>query len=263
MKEKLRYALILPLVLVTIMLSSCGHTLKSESGLYTVELESSLKCPVKGIWFSGTAKNNHAGKRQRFYVAPLNVRAIEKENPEAAQEMQHMLGGFIREYLGKSLQEANKANHLDWQLTDNPAEADIRIDMAIVAFNRQRPYLRIFSDIASNWSPVPMTASLLSPLSAGDICMELTVRSAGNHELLMAVKDANPGKPRYYRSEAYSDNGNAIAGLRLWSQKLARVIRAAAPDRSNGKTMKQRLEELNWLDALDLRRKNVQDDILG
>lgn len=263
MRDKLPYLFTLPLLLLCLMLTSCGHTLKSESGLYDVQLESSYKLPVKGIWLSGKAVHYTQRPKGRVYVAPLNIDAIVNDDPEAAHEMKQMMSTYMKEYLSKSFAEIRNANHTDWDITESEAEADLRVDIAIVHFKRQRPFLRIFSEAASNWSPVPMTSSLTAPLSEGDICIEMTIRDAGNHELHMALKDANPGKPRYFREAAYKSYGNGIAAMRLWALKLALIIREAAADRGKGRTLKQRVENMNLFDVLEHKTRLLKDDFLS
>ena len=263
MRDKLPYLFTLPLLLLCLMLSSCGHTLKSESGLYNVKLESSYKLPVKGVWFSGRAVHYNRQQKGRVYVAPLNIDAIVNEDPEAAQEMKQMMGSYVQEYLGKCFEEIRNANHSDWDITESESDADLRVDIAIVRFKRQRPFLRIFTEVASTWSPVPMTSSLAAPLSEGDICIEMTIRDTKSHELHLAIKDANPGKPRYFREAAYKSYGNGIAGMRLWAMKLALVIREAAFDRSQGRSMKQRLEEMNLFDVIEHRTRLLKDDFFS
>lgn len=263
MREKLPSLFILPVLLLCFLLSSCGHTLQSESGLYNVQLESSYKLPVKGVWFSGKAtKYNHRSKG-RIYVAPLDVSAIAQQDPEAADEMKKMMGSYVNEFLGKCFTEIRNANHTDWDITDSASSADLRVDIAVVHFKRQKPFLRIFTEIASNWSPVPMTSSLASPLSKGDICIEMTIRDTRTNELIMALKDSNPGKPRYFQSDAYKSYGNGIAGMRLWALKLAIIIREAAADRSQGRPMKQRLEEMNLFDVVKHRTRMLKDDVFS
>lgn len=263
MREKLPYLFTLPLLLLCLLLSSCGHTLKSESGLYNVKLESSYKLPVKGIWFSGRALHYKEQAKGRVYVAPLNIDAIVNDDPEAAHEMKQMMSSYVKEYLSKCFAEIRNANHTDWDITESEAEADLRVDIAIVHFKRQRPFLRIFTEVASNWSPVPMTSSLAAPLSEGDICIEMTIRDARNHELHMALKDANPGKPRYFQAAAYKSYGNGITGMRIWALKLALVIREAAADRGKGRSLKQRVEDMNLFDVIEHRTRLLKDDFLS
>lgn len=249
------------LMACSILLASCGHTLESESGLYNVKLESSYKIPLQGFWFSGNGAHFSQQKTGAIYVAPLNVAVVSQKDPEAAAEMQKKMHEFVLDSLGESLRELNQANHANWTLTNNPAAADLKVDMAIVHYSRQRPVLRILTDVISNWSPVPMTSTLASPLYRGDVCMELTIRNNRTGALLMAVKDENPGSPRYFRAEAYSNIGNGSTALRIWAAKLARIIRECAYDRSEGKNIRQRVEEMNLLDAATLRVRNAGNDL--
>lgn len=249
------------LMACSILLASCGHTLESESGLYNVKLESSYKIPLQGFWFSGNGAHYTQQKTGSIYVAPLDVSVVRRTDPEAAAEMQQRMREFVLESLGESLTELNQANHANWTLTNNPAAADLKVDMAIVHYSRQRPGVRILTNVISNWSPVPMTSTLASPLYRGDVCMELTIHDNRTGALLMAVKDENPGAPRYFRSEAYSGVGNGTAALRIWAAKLARLIRECAYDRSEGKNIRQRVEEMNLLDAATLRARNAGNDL--
>lgn len=244
-----------------LILASCGHTLESESGLYDVELEQSAKLSVKGAWFSGKSERYSRSKSGAVYVSPLTVSAVKDEYPEVADEMNRDMHRFIKEEVGACMNEMNTANNTNWKLTQQPEEADVRIDMAVVHFKPQRPFLRIFTDIASFWSPVPMTSTLVSPASSGDICMELTIRDAATGELLFACKDENRAIPRYYREEAYRKSGNAQSNLRAWARKLARLLREAANDRSGGKSVGERYKEMDILDAAQLKIKAAGDGL--
>lgn len=256
---------ILPFFLISLLLTSCGHdrTLKSESGLYNVELETSFRIPVNGAWFSGTGQKYTAQKKGAIYIAPLDVQAIAAEYPEESVSMKKEMEDFVAAALDVSLRDLNQTNKVFWCQTLNPAAADIRVDMAVVDFKPQRPFLRGLVDLFSFWSPVPMTSTLAAHITSGDICLEMTIRDARTGELLMALKDENSAKPRYYRAEAYSSSGNATANLRAWAHKLARIIREAANDRNGGKTLRQRLEEMDLLDAAGLRANKLSDDIFS
>ncbi len=251
------------LLTATALLSSCGHTLKSESGLYDVELQSTAKLPVRGVWFSGKG-NQYSGKKSgSVYVAPLDVSAIETEYPEQAALMKKELSGFVSDYLTRTFADINKENKTNWQATATPARADIRVNMAVVHFREQRPVVHALVDGLSFISPVPMTSTIAAPLSKGDICLEMTIRDNHSGELLLALKDENKGGLEYYKAEAYSKHGNATASLKAWSRMLANIIRETACDRSGGKTIQQRVEDMNLIDAALLRTTGVNEDHLG
>ena len=250
------------LVLCAVLLTSCGHTLKSESGLYNVTLESSPKLPVKGYWLSGKGKRINPGTSGLIYVAPLNVKAISNKYPLAARQMRENMNKYLVVELNKAMAEINSKNHTNWQITTTPsAAADARVDMAVVHFKPQRPFLRVLVEILSFWSPVPMTSTLMSPASSGDICLECTVKNAHTGELLLAFKDENRKKPRYVNKEAYSRDGNADTNLKFWAKRLAFVIRESTYDKSGNKSLKQRVEDMGALDAAKILVDETLDDI--
>ncbi|MBR5894397.1 MAG: hypothetical protein IKZ13_02500 [Akkermansia sp.] len=250
------------LVLCAVLLTSCGHTLKSESGLYNVTLESSPKLPVKGYWLSGTGKRINPGTSGLIYLAPLNVKAISKKYPLAARQMRENMHKYLVTELNKALAEINSKNHTNWQITTTPTTtANARIDMAVVHFKPQRPILRVLVEILSFWSPVPMTSTLMSPASSGDICLECTVKNVHTGELLLAFKDENRKKPRYVNKEAYSRDGNADANLEFWAKRLAFVIRESAYDKSGTKTLKQRVNDMNAYDAAKIIVDDTLEDV--
>lgn len=263
--KSIHLPLLLVIFLFSFLLPSCAHdrTLKSESGLYNVELEKTYKIPVSGAWFSGTGSKYAGQKTGAIFIAPLNVQAIVAEYPDESVTMKKEMESFVAAALDVSLRDLNQSNNVFWCQTLNPAAADIRVDMAVVDFKPQRPFLRGLIDLLSFWSPVPMTSTLAAPITSGDICLEMTIRDARTGELLMALKDENSAKARYYRADAYSSSGNATANLRAWSHKLARIIREAANDRSGGKTLRQRLEETDLLDAAGMRANKLSDDIFS
>lgn len=257
-----QFIMITAFLVVATLLCSCGHTLQSESGLYNVELQSTYKLPVKGVWFSGEGNQYNAKTGGAIYVAPLNVTAVQAECPEQSLTMKKELHGFIAEYLGKTLADVNRTNHINWQLTQDATKADVRVDMAVVHYHEQRPILHAVVDIVSNWSPIPMTSSIAAPLSKGDICLEMTIRDNRSGKLLLALKDENKGGLEYYKAEAYSRHGNATASLKAWARMLANIIRETAYDRSGGKTIQQRVEEMSLIDAALLRTMGVNEDHL-
>jgi hypothetical protein len=53
--------------------TGCRHTLKSESGLYDVKLERSMKVGVDGVWLWGKGNPYANQKSGRVYIAPMNV----------------------------------------------------------------------------------------------------------------------------------------------------------------------------------------------
>ena len=262
MRKTTQFFMMTAILVVATFLSSCGHTLQSESGLYNVELQSTYKLPVRGVWFSGKGNQFNKVKAGTIYVAPLNVDAIQAEYPEQAAAMKQELHGFVSEYLGKTLADVNRANKTNWQSATAAAGADIRVDMAVVHFREQRPFLHAVVDVLSNWSPIPMTSTIAAPLSKGDICLEMTIRDNRSGELLLALKDENKGGLEYYKAEAYSKHSNATASLKAWARMLANIIRETACDRSGGQSLQQRVENMSMIDTALLRTTGVNEDHL-
>ncbi len=254
---------ILLLTLVCLLLGACSsHPLKSESGLYSVRLERNPKLAVKGIWLNGKGKAQLPQKSGTIYVRPLNVKAIQADAPIAAKEMRENMHGYITRELRAALAEINKKNKSDWKLSTTPTgHADVTIDMAVVHFSPQRPFLRVLVEVLSFWSPIPFTSTMAAPASSGDICIEGVVRNNHTGELMMAFKDENRKKPRYTQAEAYKRSGNAEANLEFWAHKLAYVIREFSLPNNTGSTLKQRLQTMDVLDVATMRAGDKLEDV--
>lgn len=242
----MRYLLYLSL-LCCALLSSC-RSLDSESGLYDVKLERTYKVPVDGIWFWGKG-NPFPGKTNgSIYVAPMDVSLVEKDEPERAQLLRPQMYEYIVTDLHDALAEGNRANNMSWKLTANPAEADLRLDIALVHFKPQRPGLRLFSTFGGPFVKVPGVSDVVGHFAEGDIRIEVTLRNNRNGRLLMAAKDSNRKKARLYSADAYSRTGNADVNLRAWAHRIAVFIREGFPDKSS-KTMQERIEDRSLWEA--------------
>lgn len=239
------------LVLVSaLLMTGCRHTLESESGLYNVKLERNIKVGADGCWLWGKG-NPYAHQRVgRIYIAPMNVSLVKDVSPHLLQLMRQQMFSNMVTCIGTSLRDANRKNGTDWRVTDNLSEACVRVDTALVHFKPQRPGLRIFSSIASIFSPVPGVGTAAAMFAEGDICLECTVRDVRTGQLLLAFKDSNRKKTRLYKADAYSATGNADVNLREWSERLARVFRACAFDKLGNNTLRKRIEERSVIDTI-------------
>lgn len=235
--------------------SSCSmmRTLDSESGLYNVPLERSTKASVDGWWSWGKG-NPYAGQKTgAIYIAPMDISKVVKDEPERAPLMVQQMFDYMVQNVTKSLKETNAANGTNWTVTTNPNAATIRVDVALVHFRAQRPGLRVISGVGGHFIKVPGVSNVVGSFAEGDICIELTVRDAKNGTLYFACKDSNRKTAKLYSADAYSSSGNADVNLRYWAERLAKLIRASAPDKLGGSTLKQKLEGRSWVDVVKER----------
>lgn len=240
--------------LLSLFFASCSqHPLTSESGLYDVKLEHSWKAPVDGAWVWGKGSPFAKQKRGYIYVAPLDISKVVEDEPELAPLMVPQMHAYVVEELSSELRKNYIPGKQEWQLTFDPKQADIRIDMALVHFRPQNPFLRLFSGIGSLFSPVPGVGTVAGRFAEGDICIEIAIRNNHNGELLAAFKDSNREKTRLYKSDAYSRSGNADANLRAWARGLARLFEEGCRAMREGKTLLQRFQERTVGDAIRVR----------
>lgn len=241
------------LLAAAMLLASCGHTLKSESGLYDVALKHYGKLPVDGIWTHGKGNPYINQKRGYIYVNPLDISQVHNQYPDMTRVMAYQMQDYVVQALVADLAELNAANNVNWQLTTDPAQADMRIDMALVHFVPQRPGLKILSAIGLATAPVPGVGTVIGRVAAGDICLECTMRDCKTNALLLAFKDSNRKMARIFTAEAYSKDGNADVNLQEWAKEIARMIRASGPDMLGNQTLQQKVKDMSFGQALKLR----------
>ncbi len=241
-------------LLSSVLLPSCTHhPLTSESGLYDVKLEHSWKAPVRGGWVWGKGDPFPDLKKGFIYVAPLDISKVVEKEPELAPLMVPQMHAYVVEELSQELRKLAEPGKREWQLTFEPKQADVRIDMALVGFRPQRPGLRIFSSIGSLFSPIPGVGTVAGHFAEGDICIEMTIRNNHNGVLLAAFKDSNRKKTRLFRADAYSRSGNADANLQAWARALARLFEESQQAIREGKTLQQKFRERTVVDAIQTR----------
>ncbi len=241
--------------IASMLLISCGHTLESESGLYDVALRDEFKLPVDGVWSWGKG-NPYAEQKAGFiYIEPLDISLVEEDEPELAPLMIPQMHHHMVYEFNKILQEIDERTGKDWQLTEDPTKAHIRIDMALVHFRPQKPTLRFLGEIISYLVPFPGVSRVVGRFAKGCIAIEATIRDNKNGILLMAFKDTNRKPSRLYRKDAYKRSGNADANLRTWARMLAGLCRAAAPDQLGDATLRQKFEDYSY--AASVRDKLI------
>lgn len=233
-----------------ILLSSCGHTLQSESGLYNVSLERNFKMPVKGFWTWGKGNPYAHQKTGSIYIHPLDVSRVAKEYPNLAPLFQIQMQDYTVQAIAKSLREINAANNCNWTITTNPAQADVCIHMALVHFRAQHPGVGVAASVGSLLSPIPGMGTVVGSMAAGDICIECTMRDTKTGQLLMAFKDENRKKAHLYNKEAYSSTGNADINLKEWAEDMAKVIRGSAFDQIGDDTLRAKIIERSTFRAV-------------
>ncbi len=243
-------SLLLSASLCAALLTSCvAQNLQSESGLYNVTLHHHYKAVVDGAWTWGKGNPFAHQKSGRMYVAPLDISAVEKDYPELAPDMVSQMHKLMSKELAKSFREINRANKTQWGLTNNPAEADLRVNMAVVSLRTQRPGLWVMGSAASAAAPIPGLGLAVDEATKGDIVIEGTLRNNRTGELLLAFKDSNRAKLRFYHKNKYKVDGNVVANLQEWAEGMAKLCRAGAQDMLGDKTLAQKVEKRSWFSA--------------
>ena len=242
------------LLLICPGLISCQHALQSESGLFDVPLERNPRVAVDGIWMWGGG-NPYANERfGRIYIAPMEVSiAGNKGNERFLPYLQKQMAEDMTRSISKALEEANKDNHANWRLTQNPAEADIRIETALVRFKPQKPGVRVVSMVATLFAPVPGMSRITTFSGAGDIAIEVAIRDCRNNRLLLAFRDSNRKQIRLFHAEAYCRRGNARVNLREWAEGVGYLIRTCAFDRLGYDSLKEKVEHRPMRDVIRSR----------
>ena len=236
------------LALMVALTCSCSivRTLESESGLYDVKLERNAKAMVDGEWSWGGG-NPYAGvKKGNIYIAPLDISKVEKDHPKLAPLLVQQMQEYMVKSVGKTLDENNAAQGTKWALTDDPAKATVRVDMALVHFRPQSPVLRLLSSIGGFFMKVPGVSNVVGSFAKGDICLEMTIRDVKDGKLLLACKDSNSKTARLISADAYKRSGNADANLRYWAERLALLIHLGMSDALKDRTLKEFLDDLSW-----------------
>lgn len=246
------------LLLLVLLCCSCSavRTLDSESGLYDVKLTRKPKAQMDGGWTWGGGNPYTKLKKASIYIAPMDISKVEKAQPKMTQLMvQQMFDYMVRE-VGAALKEANAANGTEWELTQDPKKATVRVDTALVHFRPQRPFLRVLSSLGGYFVKVPGVSDVVGRFSKGDICLEMTLRDVATGKLLMACKDSNSRTASLISSEAYSRSGNADVNLEHWAKRLARLVRLGAYDQLGDRTLQQYLDDLSWGEVMKNRIRN-------
>lgn len=250
--------LILLVAAVAVLGSSCNmvRTLKSESGLYDVKLERNRKAMVDGGWTWGGGNPYAKEKAGAIYIAPLDISKVQKAQPKLAPLMVPQMHEYVVKAVNKTLSESNAANGTRWTMTDDPAKATVRVDMAVVHFRPQRPGLRVLSGIGGHFVKVPGVSDVVGSFAKGDICLEMTIRDGQSGKLLLACKDSNRKTAKLISSEAYSRHGNADANLRFWAERLAYLIHLGSSNTLGDRTLKEYINDRSWGSVIKQRIMN-------
>lgn len=245
-----RILTIVTLLSCLLMVSCAQRSLISESGLYHVALVEDLKSPVDGIWTWGKGNPYLHQKSGHIYIAPMDVRLAAREHPDMAPLMRPQMHDYMVQAFVEMLKDANKKNHSNWKLTNNPAEAQIRIDTALVHFEPQMPKMKVVGKVAGFMSPIPGVGQVIGRFAKGDITIEATIRDCKNGRLLMALKDSNRKPTRLFRADGYSKTGNADVNLQSWARLLAHICRAAWYDELGNTTLQEKFKDYTYAEAL-------------
>ncbi len=234
------------LAITSLALVACKSDLKSASGLYDVKLEHNYKIPVDGFWISHEA-NAHAGQKTgSFYVAPLKVAKMEKEYPDLAQRLQAQMHDHMVESLNMRLAEMNAERKIHWTVTENPAKADVVIELAVVEFVPQRVIGKIISSVLGIFIDIPGVSNVTDKLTKGSICVEGVIRDGRTGKTYIAFKDSNRKTVRLFRANAYEKLGQADENMKLWAERLANTIYMTRFDENKRSTLGKKIEERSW-----------------
>lgn len=256
----MKYTTPATLALAALLLTSCGSSLESESGLYDVELKHSIKVPIDGWWSWGKGPVFKDKKSGYVYIAPLDISLVKEDEPELSALLVPQMHDYMVAYLTRVLDEANKANHTRWKITTDPSKADFRMNMAVVSLRPQRPVLRWIFFVGSFFSPIPGTGTIAGKFTNGDICIEFTIRNNRTGELLYAMKDSNRTTTRLYKSEAYNSEGQADKNLQFWAQKIARLVRFYTSDKYSNQDISDLVNNTSVVRALFYRIETGVED---
>lgn len=247
----MKHIFTLAILLSSMLVVSCSqHSMISESGLYNVTLHEKLKAPVDGIWTWGKGNPYLHQKSGYIYIAPLDVRLAAAKHPDMAPLMRPQMYDYMVQAFVEMLNDANRKNNTNWKLTDNPAQAHVRIDSALVHFEPQKPGLKVLGKVMGYMAPVPGVSQVLAKFSKGDITIEATIRDCKNNRLLMALKDSNRKSTRLFREDGYSKTGNADVNLKSWARLLAHICRGAWYDELGHSTMQEQFKDYTYAEAL-------------
>ena len=262
--QPVKYTTPATLALAALILSSCGSSLESESGLYDVELKHSIKVPIDGWWSWGKGPVFRDKKSGYVYIAPLDISLVQEDEPELSALLVPQMHDYMIAYLTRVLDEANKANHTRWKITTDPSKADFRMNMAVVSLRPQRPVLRWIFFVGSFFSPIPGTGTIAGKFTNGDICIEFTIRNNRTGELLYAMKDSNRATTRLYKAEAYHSEGQADKNLQIWAQKIARLVRFYTSDKYSNQDISDLVNNTSVVRALFYRiETGVEDETMA
>lgn len=251
MKNKLLCAL---LALSTLTgLSSCGPSLRSESGLYNVKLERSIKADVDGFWIS-SQPNPYAKQRSGLiYIAPLDIRVVRAKFPDMAGPLATQMHGHMIDKMASSIAKMNKESHLSWNITSDRSKADISIELAVVKFSPQNSHLKVLNAVGGWFIPVPGVSTAIGSFAAGNIVVEGVFRDARRGTVMAAFKDSNRATTRLYDKNAYKDLGHADKNMQHWAERIANVIYVTHFDESGRVTLRDDIKNRSVSDVIKLK----------
>lgn len=237
--RRLLLLLLSMLLLLTVGCSSTESRLKSESGLYDVQLNHSYKVALDGYWFN--EKPAKYPKRGTIYVAPLDTHLVEKGNEEYMPYIRQVMDERMKSQLGRMLEQ--QSNKGAWKLTEKRNRATIIMEFSLVRFKPQLPALHVVSAVVGFIVVIPGAEPLLASFTTGDICVEGVIRDGRTGKLLGAFKDSNRTSAWLCQPEAYSSMGNAAVNWQHWADKMVYLCMASAQGRKQGITLHEMVEK--------------------
>lgn len=227
------------MLLLTVGCSSTESRLKSESGLYDVQLHHSYKVALDGYWFN--EKPVKYPKRGTIYVAPLDTHLVEKGNEAYMPYIRQVMDERMKSQLGRMLER--QSNEGAWKLTEKRKRATIVMEFSLVRFKPQLPALHVVSAVVGFAVVIPGAEPLLASFTTGDICVEGVIRDGRTGQLLGAFKDSNRTSAWLCQPEAYNSTGNAAVNWQHWADKMVYLCMASAQGRKQGITLHEMVEK--------------------
>lgn len=233
------------LLLLSVLLCHCT-SLQSESGLYDVRLERNVKLDVQGSWLTDTPCAETRQEQGSLYLAPLDIQLVYGEEPELSTILQQKMGEYMQEGVASALQEMQST----WTIAPDAENATLRIDLAIVRFRPQKPFLNLAGHITSHFVPVPFIGNATNAIAGGDIVLEGTIREVKTGKLLFAFKDSNRKKGKLFNGTMFTKLGPAEASLKSWVYSMSQLIMAGKYAAETGTTVKELIKEEGYGHAL-------------
>ncbi len=238
-----------------LILGSCTPNLESESGLYddNIKLVHTYKIAVDGFWITDK-ESSYAGQKKGFiYVSPLDTKLIEEDYAEYCEPLQKEMHASMVKELNLALKERNAKSKTDWRVTENPKQADVIIDIAVVRLSSQNWVLKALNSTLGWFIPIPGVSTAVGYLAEGSIGIEVITRDAKTGAIGLVIKDSNRKKTRIYNKNAYSETGHVTENFDYWAKSISNVIRTVKFDKEGRNNLQKLIDGRSMGDVISKR----------